>query len=316
MFENLKSKVQGALIGFVLGDALGMPVRQFSYQDANRLFKEGIKPRDGNVLKAGQFTSHSLMLLATLSSLLEKATFDPADIAERLAGAYEEALTRGMGASTQSALRRLKRGILWFQAGDFGPLAVGRGPLMRVLPVALWTLSHPESMAEAATAITMITHRSEEAVASAIAYSRAIQETIRGQIEGLFRRCSHEVKGTKTSLKLRQAEELYKKRVTPNEAIRDLGNSGLATETVSSALYSFVYFPRSYREAITGPLLAGGDSSATAALAGALSGSFLGLDKIPQEWVEALERKEEILTLSENFARLVAKRVGDANQSN
>jgi len=32
--------------------------------------------------------------------------------------------------------------------------------------------------------------------------------------------------------------------------------------------------------------------------------------------VEVLERKEEILALSEDFARLVAKRVGDANQSN
>lgn len=318
MPELIKDKIQGALIGFALGDALGMPVRGFSSRDANLFFKDGIMPKDGKDLKAGQFTSHTLILLAATKSFLERFTFDPADVAQKVLEIYEEGLIRGMGSSTQAALKRIKRGIPWHQAGDYGPLAIGRGALMRVLPVVLWTLKRPEEMREAVATATMITHQSDEAIASSVAFAISIQEAIRGEIGDFFHKCLREVKGTRAYFKLKQAEELFKRRVTPNEAIQTLGNSGVAAEVVASAIYCFLYFPSSYRDAISGPLLAGGDSSAIAAVTGALSGAYLGLKKIPADWLKTLERKEEILGLSQKFAELVlnnqkGKDPGEAN---
>ncbi|MGB9553556.1 MAG: ADP-ribosylglycohydrolase family protein [bacterium] len=305
MNDIFKDKVQGGILGFALGDALGMPVKGFSSRDAISFFKDGVQLRNGPLLKAGQFTSHTLILLATLKSFLEKSDFDPQDVAKKMLEVYEEGIRRGLGSSTQAALRRIKRGIPWDQAGDYGPLAIGRGALMRVLPVAFWTLDQPQRTREAVTTSTMITHQNEEAIASSLVLAIALQEVFHGRIADLFSKCLKEAKGTMVHNRLKQAEELFKRRVTPHEAISTIGKSGIAAEVVSSAIYCFLYFPSSFRETVAGPLLAGGDSSAIAALAGALSGTYLGLKNLPAEWLNSLESKEEILNLSQGFAQLI-----------
>ncbi|MCR4428562.1 MAG: ADP-ribosylglycohydrolase family protein [Caldiserica bacterium] len=305
MVEKFQEKVQGAFLGFALGDAMGMPVKGLSPQEANLFFKDGISPRDGVKLKAGQFTSHTLMLLKTTESFLEKGGFDPQDIAQRALAVFDEGIFRGMGSSTQAALKRIKRGLPWQKAGDYGPLAIGRGALMRTLPVALWTIFHPEKVQEMAATAAMITHQSDEAISSSLAFAIALQDAFQGQIRGLFSRCLKEVKGTRTFIKLKQAQDLLRRRVSPPEAIQTLGNSGTASEVVSSAIYSFYYFPSSFRDVLSGPLLAGGDAPAVGAIAGALSGAYLGLSKIPGEWLNLLEKKEEILSLSERFAEKI-----------
>lgn len=305
MADYFRDKIQGAFLGFALGDAMGMPVKGMSSQQAAQFFKDGISPRDGRELKAGQFTSHTLMLLSTAKSFLEKEEFDPQDVAQKALEIFEEGISRGMGSSTQAALKRIKRGLPWQKAGDYGPLAVGRGSLMRTLPVALYTINHPERVPEMAATVAMITHQSDEAISSSLAFALSLQDAFKGQIRGIFSKCLKEVKGTRTFIKLKQAQDLFKRRVSPPEAIQTLGNSGTASEVISSAIYSFLYFPSSFRDAISGPLLAGGDSPAVGAITGALSGAYLGLSKIPPEWLNLLERKEEILSLSEKFAQII-----------
>lgn len=305
MADYFMDKIQGAFVGFALGDAMGMPVKGMSSYEAVQFFKDGIFPRQGTELKAGQFTSHTLMLLATAKSFLEKEEFDPQDIAQKALEIFEEGIFRGMGSSTQAALKRIKRGLPWQKAGDYGPLAIGRGALMRTLPVALWTLYHPERLQEMAVTAAMITHQSDEAISSSLAFAIALQDAFKAQIRGLFSRCLKEVKGTRTLIKFKQAQDLFKRRISPPEAIQILGNSGTASEVISSAIYSFLYFPSNFRDALSGPLLAGGDSPAVGAITGALSGVHLGLSKIPREWWNLLERKEEILSLSERFARII-----------
>jgi len=309
MNEIIKDRVQGGILGFVIGDALGMPVKGFSSLEATSFFQNGIQFKDGPTLKAGQFTSHTLILLATIKSFLDKSDFDPSDVAKKMLEIYEEGIRRGMGASTQASLRRIKRGIPWDQAGDYGPLAIGRGALMRVLPVAFWTLNQPSRTQEAVTTSTVITHQNDEAIASSLVLAIALQEALQGRIGELFSKCLKEAKGTGVYNRLKQAEELFKRRVNPPEAILTIGNSGIAAEIVSSALYCFLYFPSSFREAIAGPLLAGGDTAAIAALTGALSGTYLGSKKIPGELLKKLERGEEIISLSEKFAELITNHI-------
>jgi ADP-ribosylglycohydrolase len=50
------------------------------------------------------------------------------------------------------------------------------------------------------------------------------------------------------------------------------------------SLYSFLRSPNDYRETVRTAIAVGGDVDTTAAMAGAISGAYLGLDAIPESW--------------------------------
>jgi hypothetical protein len=66
---------------------------------------------------------------------------------------------------------------------------------------------------------------------------------------------------------------------------------GITPFVISSvlwSLYSFLRTPDNYWETICTAIIAGGDVDTTAAMAGAISGAYLGLDAIPSELAHRL----------------------------
>jgi len=60
--------------------------------------------------------------------------------------------------------------------------------------------------------------------------------------------------------------------------------------TVPAALYCFLRSPGSFRDTVCLAASAGGDTDTIAAIAGALSGALNGVEAIPKQWLEGLER--------------------------
>ncbi|MCX5974289.1 MAG: ADP-ribosylglycohydrolase family protein [Coprothermobacterota bacterium] len=297
----LRSGFRGSLLGLALGDSLGMPAEYLSPAEACLLFADGIRLLPGRGLQAGQFTDDTLMSIYTLSSILQQKKIVPSDIAARFVQWFNTDDLREIGNTTKEAIRRLKRNIPWDQSGIVGPSSAGNGPAMRVLPVALWDIYHPERLRQDVFNCSIITHQNEEAVAGAMVIAFALQQALRGELKDLLLTVARIVKGTEVSAKLRQANELRKRRVSPQDALPILGTSGYAPETVASALYAFLFFPNSFRDAISGPLIVGGDTDTIAAICGALSGAFLGIKGLPPEWLAGLERKDELDQMAQNL---------------
>jgi len=192
-------------------------------------------------------------------------------------------------------------------------MAAGCGACLRIIPVALCLEAQGELDKAIILDIVRITHNNEEAMAGAIVVSQAIQCIIKDQINNLLSICTKSIKKSKLFFKLKQVEELLKKRITPSEAIRFLGNSGYTPEAVSSALYAFLYFPHSFRDTILGPLLAGGESSAIAALSGAFSGAYGGEEALPKDWFEKIDRGKQIVEMATEFAEVLSSFSGSAD---
>ncbi len=66
------------------------------------------------------------------------------------------------------------------------------------------------------------------------------------------------------------------------------GISPFVVASVLWSLYSFLRTPADYWETICTAIAAGGDTDTTAAMAGAISGAYLGLDAIPSELAHRL----------------------------
>ena len=68
-----------------------------------------------------------------------------------------------------------------------------------------------------------------------------------------------------------------------------LGNGIAAQNSVATAIACFSLFPSSFEETITRCILLGGDTDTIAAMAGAITGTYLGVQAIPPSWIARLE---------------------------
>ena len=78
-------------------------------------------------------------------------------------------------------------------------------------------------------------------------------------------------------------------KIQTADGLMSLGNGIEAHESVPTAVASFALTPNSYQETIGNVILLGGDTDTLAAMAGAISGSFLGMAAIPRVLIDRLE---------------------------
>ncbi len=77
------------------------------------------------------------------------------------------------------------------------------------------------------------------------------------------------------------------------DALRAIGTSPLAAETVPAAFYCFLKF--SPEEALVMAASGGGDTDSIASMAGSLFGAAAGTAWIPERWLGPLEQKSRIM---------------------
>lgn len=142
-----RDKVRGALVGVVVGDALGMPVEGFKPEKIRQTFPDGIRRYEAPVdhkwfqgLSAGTTTDDTQLTFAVLRAVLETEDFDLDAIARKHVEAMSDPASNGWGASTKEAIRRLCNGVHWSESGKTTEpgRGTGNGVPMKVVPAALW----------------------------------------------------------------------------------------------------------------------------------------------------------------------------------
>lgn len=305
MRRYLKDKYLGCLIGSALGDAIGELA--FRYPDQNRL-KAAV--RQAETL---HYTDDTAMALGLAQSLAERGVLDQEHLGRTFhrhflnepwrgyAGGPPTIFqtVQGTGMSYVEAARRLFGG-----AGSFG-----NGAAMRVAPLGLFFHDSPD-LYEQAAASAAVTHAHpvgrDGAAVQAMAVAQALELDAAKPfpqsafLEGLLA-------GARTPEmreKLRLLGDLLASAAPAAEAARALGRSVAVHESLPFALFAFLSHPQAYRDCLACAILNGGDRDTLGAMAGAVSGAYLGLTAIPPEWQEKLENRE----LIENAALALLQR--------
>ncbi|MEM2319777.1 MAG: ADP-ribosylglycohydrolase family protein [Candidatus Bathyarchaeia archaeon] len=190
---------------------------------------------------------------------------------------------------------------------------------MRVAPIGLLYYDEPDRLRVVAYAQSRITHAHplgvEGAALQAYAVALAVMENPRRGLDTkdflakLLNFTSNEV----YRRKLRLAGELLAGNVDPRGVIKVLGNGVEAFNSVPTAIYCFLKNHKSFRETVIYTVSLGGDTDTIAAMAGAISGAYHGLETIPAEWLERLERRSYIEGLAEQLWRLKELGLGNKN---
>ena len=78
-------------------------------------------------------------------------------------------------------------------------------------------------------------------------------------------------------------------------AIEQLGEGWVAEETLAIALYCALKYESNFDRALIAAVNHNGDSDSTGAVTGNILGAYLGLDSIPEKYLDGLELKDLIL---------------------
>jgi ADP-ribosylglycohydrolase len=298
------------MVGQCLGDALGFVVEGCSPAVCRKYVSEtlnaGQAAAEGSraSLAFGQYSDDSQLARELMQSFAARGRFDPEDYARRIAAIFSEGRIVGRGRSTQEAAERLARGIPWDEAGTPPPSA-GNGSAMRAGPIGLFYFDDPEGMVRAAHDQGRITHRDPRCSAGAVAIAGAVALALRGEqidasrfltrLTGWAGQMDESVAyaierlARWVDLPAKEAAPLIASvGRTPDYVDGWQGISPFVTSSVLWSLYSFLRSPEDYWETVCTAIAVGGDVDTTAAMAGAISGAYLGLQAIPRRLAQYL----------------------------
>lgn len=299
------------MLGVAIGDALGAPVEFMSLDEIKRTFgSNGVTdfhPYRG--FAAGCYTDDTQMTLATALGCIEahpkwqeKVVCDAADAVYRRYLEWFEtqkdpAQRRGPGMTCLSALGSGQMGTTEKPFND----SKGCGGVMRMAPVGLSfptdkafqlgaefaaiTHGHPSGYLTAGFLAEMIAH---------LARDKPIGDAIELCKERLVQWDRHE----ETLEMVNLSQGLAKSDKPVEEAIPAIGQGWVGEEALGIAVYCALRFPDDFAAGVLAAVNHSGDSDSTGAICGAILGAYLGVDAIPDRWVDRVENSGYIRKLA------------------
>jgi ADP-ribosylglycohydrolase len=297
-----KEQFSGCLIGQCLGDALGFPVEGYPPEVCEQYVHEILrKGRAGEKTRSfypfGQYTDDSQLAPELMISYISCRQFHPDDYASRIAVIFQEERVVGRGRATEEAAQRLAKGVHWESTGTPSPSA-GNGSAMRAGPVGLFFYDEPQKLIQAAHDQGRITHQDKRCSAGAVAIAGAVALALQQRPidkKNFIERLSMWTGTLDESTAFYVQELIQWISLPPEQAVQYISRAGQSPEysegwkgispfvtgSVLWSLYSFLRTPDDYWQTVCTAIAVGGDVDTTAAMAGAVSGAYLGVDEIP-----------------------------------
>lgn len=332
------NKFKGCLIGGAVGDALGYAVEFMRADDIFQKYgKDGITEYE---LRHGvaEISDDTQMTLFTAAGLLG-ATAGKGDYVGHIVASYKDWYRtqrepypisgersswlvnvpelfnrRAPGNTCMTAMSRGGLGTLENHVND----SKGCGGVMRVAPIGLYfangnfTSMQQTDIDLIGAKAAAITHGHELGYIPAAALVHIISLLAKQDKISVLDAVADSVvsmrKIFKESEHIRQFHTLMEKAAdlavssyNDIDAIRQLGEGWVAEETLAIAVYCVLKYPDNFEKAIIAAVNHDGDSDSTGAIAGNILGVALGLDAIPQKYLDNLELKDVIIEIAEDL---------------
>lgn len=307
--ELLERKFLGALVGTAVGDAVGAGFEGRKMVEP-KMVESAAARRELLV-----YTDDTHMMIGIAESLARREGFDGEDMALTFMQNYAREPWRGYGPGPPRIFHMIRDGEAWDKVAGklYHGGSYGNGSAMRIAPVGVLYHHDPPALREIAYKSSQITHShklgKEGAAlqAYAIALAVSLKPTAAFAADEFLNKLYQFVDQEVYKQKLDRVKALLSE-TDRTEIVAGLGNGIEAFNSVPAAIYSFLSHPCSFQEAVLFAVSLGGDTDTIAAMTGAISGAYLGLGSIPQEWRRKLENRPYIEDLAERLHHLWIRR--------
>lgn len=320
--KEMRSRCVGIIVGFAVGDALGMPVEFLSREEIRRQYGKDIsgfmKAPPGHAsdsLPSGSYTGNTQTLLATAACLIECGKMDPARQADALLSWYRNSIPHRTPCSANvQACKHLSTGKPWNKSGVFSS---DSQVTSRMPPIGLLFHRKPQLLTRAALDNCIITHNEPHAKAAsvAVAYliSRLIQSDERSRPSDQILETADYISHMDKDLAglLRWTTDIID--LPPDEALLEIGTGSDVLEALPAAVYCFLKYPRDFCSAVFSAVNAGDASDTVGALTGCFVGALAGSPAIHNRWLNGVENADVLIGVSEGLAELLAGSLPGSN---
>jgi poly(ADP-ribose) glycohydrolase ARH3 len=250
-----------------------------------------------------RYTDDTAMALGLAESLAEMRDLDPSHLGQTFHRHFTREPWRGYASGPPTIFQMVeKSGLTYTEAARHlfgGQGSMGNGAAMRVAPLGLFFHDAPD-LYDKAAASAAVTHAHPLAQDGAAVQAGVVALAVHldpgkpFSQQAFLRRMQKLARTPELKEKLSLLRALLKSQVPGPQAARVLGQSVMVHESLPFALYAFLAWPHSFEDCLMGAVLHGGDRDTLGAMAGAISGAYLGAAGLPALWREKLENLDLI----------------------
>jgi poly(ADP-ribose) glycohydrolase ARH3 len=282
----LKDRFEGCLFGLAVGDALG---GKFEAQAADAI--RARFPTVESLITYPQeeiwYTDDTQMAIGVSEALIESGEIVEEVLCRAFVANYLP--SRGYGRGARAVLDAMEDGRDYRQVAEqhFSGGSFGNGAAMRVAPIGLVFRDDHQRLWDQARLSALPTHLHPLGIEGAQLLALAVALCSRmGKFDHTV--FFAELLGACTSEEYRSKIEAAAGVQAPKDLAR-LGNRVEALHSVPTAIASFALSPDSFEATVSNVIFLGGDTDTLAAMAGALSGAYIGAGRLPAHLVGLLE---------------------------
>ena len=298
---KIANQLKAVMIGHAVGDALGVPVEFCSREELKQKPVTDMQGYGTYPVPAGAWSDDTSMSLAALDSLVDGKI----DFVEIMRGfvkwlSLDEYTPTGsafdVGHTCLCAIRNhLQHPELpATECGADGEYANGNGSLMRIHPFVLYAYTHNMKYDDWTTMIcsaSALTHAHERSKLGCLIYTvilfHLLADPNKPVICTALRRAEAYLRdNSEISHYTRLFDSDFAK--LPEDEIK---STGYVVDTLEAAVWCLLTTD-SYRDCVLKAVNLGGDTDTVAAVAGGLAGALYGYEGIPEEWRDALIKRE------------------------
>lgn len=305
MDERLTHKILGGMIGSALGDAIGELA--FHYRTRDLLCAQI------DLHEPLTYTDDTAMAIGLAESIQRTGKIVSKDLGDTFSKNFFQEPWRGYASGPPAIFSLVeKTGISYEEAARRlfdGTGSFGNGGAMRIAPLALFFYDSPH-LYEYACESAKVTHAHpvgmDGAALQAIAIAQATRQDSAAPfpLEAFIATLIENARTPELRHKMGLIEKCLQEKTDPEQAAHKLGRTVAVHESMPFAIFSFLRFPKSFEEALFCAILHGGDRDTLGAMAGALSGAYLGFERIPSRWRKKLENQNRISELALALAEI------------
>ncbi|KAG4084855.1 ADP-ribosylglycohydrolase [Neocallimastix lanati (nom. inval.)] len=308
------NKIKDGLYGFVVGDALGVPV-----EFCNRVFlrTKPIEEMTGygtHKVPEGVWSDDTSMTLATMDSIIQKGVVDYNDIAEKFCSWLYNAkytatnLVFDSGITTQKALNLYSKNKQdATQCGGKNIRDNGNGSLMRILPIAYYCYyKHlcDSEILEIVKNTSSITHAHEISIMGCYIYVHYVINLLNGK----NKKDSYKaIQKMDYSMFQEETRKNYNRIIKQDISILkedEIKSTGFVVYSLEASLWAILKNNK-LKDTILMAINLGNDTDTIGAITGSLAGIIYSYNEIPKSWIEKLKNKELLDKLITNFCSVL-----------
>lgn len=282
------ARARGAFLGVAVGDALGATTEFMTPAEIRAKFGTHRKIVGGGWLhlKPGRVTDDTEMSLCLARAILNHQEWSLKAVADEFL-----AWMRSKPVDIGSTVRRGIRDYLLKEQLETPPneYDAGNGAVMRMLPVALYTLGDEHLLRRLAIEQAHLTHNHPLSDAACVAVGRMVQAAVLGADRFALHAIVRSLVAAHPPFRFND----YHGRA-----------GGYVVETLQTVLH-FLFTTGSFEECLVSVVNQGGDADTTGAIAGMIAGALYSEAAIPPVWLKRLDGpvRSEVAAAAEALVR-------------